>query len=450
MRNSAYYYRISRAVIGICFLLVGTSGCQPDQKSHNDAASQLSHIRIPCLPGASVRALPRTPAEIFVNSDDYPTTALPPYRAADYPWLKYDPRNENEWRNYLWEVLKYAYKGRVEVDWRMERCSSPWYHAPWMQRRYRWIRTADSLADKSGYGGREWVHGLTKEKPGTEFELTPSGSLNDSIQTWAVSLYNEPGGNTIGRAWRNICEKKLNDPVLFPPGTVAIKFLFTTASPTRVHYLNNGITWLANIDSADPDSLTPMHLLQIDIAVRDTQVDATTGWVFGAFVTMGDSAIQGPWGDTTSIVDSLRGWYRVRPLGLIWGNDTAAARDMALATKEQNIDTSLSNLIRKPLGWKGRFNGPADGDNSSCIGCHQQAQRPRDSTITFSSASSPFTGNKPDSVLMRYFLRNLRPEHAFIDTMVSLDYSLQLQTGIANYWNFRKHQGKFGRFGEVR
>ncbi len=440
------YYSIRALAIGVCLMTLGISCRQtnestPDPKNRDLAAS---HLRIPCLPGANVRALPRKPAEIFVFSDDYPTSALPSYTVENYPWIKYDPKKKDEWQNYLWAVLNYAYNERVDSNWRMERSKSPWYHAPWMQRKYKWDTTKSTLTDLTGYGGREWVHGLTKELSGNEAKIIPTGSTANITETWAVSLYNEPGGNTIGRAWKNLCEGNVRDTVLFPPGTVAIKFLFTTASPepNRVSYLKGGVTWLANIDSLDPDSLTAMHLLQIDIAVRDTQVDATTGWVFGAFVTMGDSAIGGPWRDTTQIPENLRGWYRVRPLGLIWGNDTAAARDNLVATQDQHIDTSLSNRIRPSLGWKGRFNGPADGGNSSCIGCHQQAQRTTDPRVSFKSASSPFGSKPSDSILRGYFLRNLHPHQAFVDSMVSLDYSLQLQTGVGSFWNFWRYLGK--------
>jgi hypothetical protein len=61
-----------------------------------------------------------------------------------------------------------------------------WYHAPWMH-------ACDA--------GREFIHGLTCERPSRPQELHPN--QNGQWQNWAVSVYKPRGGHTIGRVWRN-------------------------------------------------------------------------------------------------------------------------------------------------------------------------------------------------------------------------------------------------------
>ncbi len=435
-------------------LVILLSSCcsNPGQQSKPDEHPPPSRdapklLESDCFPGVHVRALPMTQEEIFSVSMNFPDS-VPTYTTDNYPWLRFDPKDPRKWRAYMWAVLKYAYDGNIAFDWRSEKSKSRWFHAPWMHRRYRWDTTGDSLRDSSGYGGREWVHGMTVERPGELSELDTA--LHDDTtptQTWAVSLYNEAGGYALGRAWRNLCSGKNTETVLFPPGTVAIKLLFTTADPQKVTYLRDGPEWEANIDSASPDKRTRLHLLQIDIAVRDPRVDDATGWVFGTFMTRGDLPINtSVWGDTVSVDPNILRWCRVRPLGLAWGNDTAAAMadPPVPATRDQFIDLGLSGRVRKQLGWMGRLNGPADNPNASCVGCHGLAQRPSDGTKTFASASSPFITKRPDTLGM-YFRTNRKTNVAQASGYISLDYSLQLQTGIANYWNYRKHLAKLQR-----
>ena len=51
-----------------------------------------------------------------------------------------------------------------------------------------------------------------------------------------------------------------------------------------------------------------MHFLQVDIAVRDSRADDTTGWVFGTFMYH-DS------------VENENPWKRLMPVCLMWGNN---------------------------------------------------------------------------------------------------------------------------------
>lgn len=442
--------RFSAILLGaaFCLPLAAMTCCQSTQEVHGGAKSpeeQTQPGNLSCMPAVHVRALPIMPNEIFSANVNYPGS-VPEYNAANYPWLQYDPTNASQWRAYLCAVLKYAYAGNIEFDWRSERSGSRWYHAPWMHRRYRWDSAGGHLKDSTGFGGREWVHGLTQERPGKLLELDRALTGDSTpTTTWAVSMYNEAGGYTIGRVWQNMCEGRIADTLLFQPGTVAIKLLFTTADTEKVRYLRGGVNWKANIDSLNPDATPTLHLLQIDIAVRDTRAEGATGWVFGTFVMRADLPINTLFGDTSRIAGSLRPWYHMQPLGLAWGNDpaTALARPPLPARCEQYIDIELSRRIRDTLGWMGRLNGPADNRNASCVGCHGLAQRPVLEHTLFNSASNAFLTNNQET-LAGYFQANLKPYRAHDTGMVSLDYSLQLQTGIANYWNYRRHMRTIG------
>lgn len=425
-----YYW----TAIHIVFLSIGVSSCSKHQPEPS------SSYTLSCIPDIQIRSLPTRGNSIFAISMNYPTELMV-YNETNYPWLRYNPTNLQQWRTYLWTVLKYAYTGNIESDWRSGPSEKRWYHAPWMHKKYKWDTATSTLSDTSGFGGREWVHGLTQERSGAIYELdTARRGDSTKTRTWAVSVYNLAGGYTIGRAWKNICEKKFEEPVAFTPGTVAIKLLFTDASSARVPYLNGSIEWKANIEKDNPDSCIPLRLLQIDIAVRDPRVDATTGWVFGTFVVRTDLPIDSYWGDTTSIPQQQLPWYKVRPLGLAWGNDTTSAQLNHPAVLNQFIDKDLQRRIRDNLGWKGRLNGPVDNPKASCISCHELAQRSHNMAIMFESASTPFTRAGSEDTLREFFLRNIRPGEAFTPGMDGLDYSLQLQAGMANYLSYLKYQ----------
>jgi len=190
-----------------------------------------------------------------------------------------------------------------------------------------------------------------------------------------------------------------------------------------VPYLKNGFQWDGNIDplsvkcnSADPVGVrTPatLTLLQIDIAVRDMRLDATTGWVFGTFVYNGDATGTAP-------------WERMIPVGVQWGNDpTLTPTEYAKGTRVVETWVNPKLTIPQHLGWLSRLNGPVDNPLSSCLSCHTTAQDPVASTMTPPNGST-------DAERMRWF-RNVKAAEAFDSgKATSVDYSLQLAFGILN------------------
>lgn len=325
---------------------------------------------------------------VFKLRQDYPTTA-PPKEAL--PWDAIDPKTDGI--AYARAVLKYVYEGNIAVDWQVEKNKiRNWYHAPWMH---------------SGNAGREFVRGLTRERTTQPKELAPTQTSR--FQNWAVSVYNAPGGFVIGQVWKN---HKSPNPKLavFPNGTVGAKLLFSEANETEVPYLKGDVEWDANVNqpmTATTRKVSKMRLLQIDVAVRDTRVESTTGWVFGTFVYDGNSPGATP-------------WDRMVPVGVMWGNDPAVPPSKKGKLTETRLNPDLG--VPQHLGFGGRLNGPVDNPRSSCLSCHAVSQ--------YESAADmmpPTTA--PEAEKMKWF-RNVKAGQPFTAGETSLDYSLQLSAGI--------------------
>lgn len=329
----------------------------------------------------------------FKLSACYPVIAPPDRR----PWLAFDPRTEPQ--KYMRAVLDYFYEGNVRAN--VEDSFDPernpvrgWYNAPWL----------DYTTN-----GREGTHGLTRERSSCPGEIDPE--QNQVWVNYAVGYYNAPGGVTIGRVWAGQ-GRPHPDLASMPEGTVAAKLLFTTASEFQAPFLAGAPTWNAYVyDDMNDDGffakpgskrhVHPVRLLQVDFAVRDSRVDATTGWVFGTFV-YGGGAGSGP--------STRSGWTNVEPVGLMWGN--------ANLLDQQWINPNL----RTHLGWYGRLNGPIDNPRSSCLSCHATAETPDLDPLV------PVPGRDPE-----YWFRNVPAGTPFRPGVQSLDYSLQFAVGVHNF-----------------
>ena len=357
------------------------------------------------FPDANMAPIAGWTGPVFHLSQRYPE-AQPPKDA--YPWQKIDFRTHA--KEYLQAVLAYCVVGNDEVDWDVSKNAvRPWYHTPWLH----W-----------GRNGREFIHGLTYERVSQPLELAPSQT--SQFQNWAVGVYNAPGGYVIGRVWADA-----NNPnpkaASFPEGTVSVKLLFTQATPAQVPYLVNSKEWQAYIYDSINIPTNPqarrtaatLRLLQVDIAVRDFR--SATGWVFGTFAYNGFSG-----GKTV--------WDRMIPVGLMWGNDPGVLNNAVKNSgrlKESVINDTDPDLPIEHLGWGGRLNGPVDNTYSSCLSCHGTAQWPATSPIV------PPGSIKPDSPEWMRWFRNIKAGEPFDAGSQSLDFSLQLSSGIQNFcdWN---------------
>ncbi len=337
---------------------------------------------------------------LFKLSQTYPKTAPKDVQ----PWLKFDPQTQPD--AYLRSVLDYFFEGNIrETDRSFDPALNTvrgWYNAPWM----------DFTSN-----GREPLHGLTRERASAPYELTTT-----QVSGWdnyAIGFYNAPGGVTIGRVWTDHGQPDASKAVM-PEGTVSAKLLFTTASLAEVPFLAGSPEWPAFVylndndqsifpNPKNPRSIQRLRLLQIDIAVKDKRAKQT-GWVFGTFVYGG-----GPGGAPG------KGWRNVVPVGVMWGNDPDYSGSGPL--KQTWINPKISMLH---LGYQNRLNGPVDNKASSCLSCHSTAESP----IQF-NLFPPTPADTP------YWFRNVPSGTPFDAGRMSLDYSLQLAFGIANFQKAR-------------
>lgn len=339
---------------------------------------------------------------VFRMSQDYPQT-LPPM--GNLPWRTLDFKTQPD--DYIRAVLDYVVEGNPEVDWEVQRNAvRKWYHTPWMHR---------------GSSGREFIHGLTRERNSPRPTSAGRGELHQNQtrchQNWAVGFYNPRGGFVVGQVWANENAPDATKAV-FPEGTVVAKLLFTQAATTEVPFLRNTFEWDAHINRPSTGTGCPgtgtrqvqkLRLLQLDVAVRDSRADPTTGWIFGTFVYDGNRS-----GATV--------WQRMVPVGLMWGNDPALT-DARVRAGDKPLESWINpnNQVSRHLGRGGRLNGPVDNPRSACLSCHATAQTPELSSM-LPSAADP----------MRWF-RNIKAAQPFDAGARSLDYSLQLAMGIQNF-----------------
>lgn len=342
--------------------------------------------------------MPPTPGwkgHVFRLSQSYPASATPDAQ----PWTKFDPLTQPG--DYLKAALAYFFEGNIQPN--VEQSFDPtlnkvrvWYNAPWQD---------------TGLNGREFIHGLTRERVSLPGELDPAQTKK--WNNYAVGFYNAPGGVVIGQVWAD--HGKPNPAAaLLPNGTVAAKLLFTTASPTDVPFLAGAPTWNAYVyanpnDPAptptSPRKVLPVRLLQIDIAVKDDRVAALTGWVFGTFVYGG-----GPGGPAGS------DWTNVAPVGVMWGNDPGYPGSGPLT------QTWLNPSVHMPhVGYQGRLNGPVDNPISSCLSCHSTGEVPEGVMV-------PPKNTDPSP-----WFQNIKSGTPFDPGRQSTDYSLQLEVGIASF-----------------
>jgi hypothetical protein len=385
---------------------------------------------------------------VFALSQHYPAEKPSPVcPESECGWKRFDFKTES--REYLIEALKYSFEGNLEIDWNVrENSLRRWFHAPWMHTtRY----------------GREFIHGLTRERQICKEELLgkticPSGSKK--YQSWAVGIYNTRGAYYIGKVWEEMLKENpdpQNFPAeAFPEGSVSLKLLFTQADETVAPYLADSFEWLADAKRAKKNNFPAgkcvasssselsaecfdkLRLLQIDVAVRDDR--AATGWIFGTFTYHHGSPpiFDYPFAPNIDEVKkkNLQRWLSLEFVGLMYGNDENVLPGGGLRESVVNEQ----NPVKQHLGCGGRVNGAVDNPVSSCMSCHSLAETPKNLSIE----TMPYQDLKcSDAEIARWF-RNINPRDAdaakrtFTGSengreIFSLDYSLQLREGIMRF-----------------
>lgn len=367
---------------------------------------------------------------IFQLSQNYPAT-LPNGPPPDFFKLlpaKFS-NNFEQWRPYVDAVKKYCLEGNVESDWYVQNNKvRAWYHAPWQH-----------------YGplGREGIHGLTKEAQIQPKQLAPTQTTTG--QTYAVGVYNDIGGYTLGQVWKdpqNPDPSVTSQPNSFHNGTVVCKALFADVDLKQVPFLVNPVLWQGYITDTFTSAnreIKNVALIQMDFAIRDTRVPGT-GWIFGTFQYNGK-------------MSAKPSWDNLVPVGLMWGNDPENTGNnytnkQPTVTKinptilESAINAKTSELPPTHLGWNGRLDGPVDNPVSACLSCHMTAESPQLSPMnpTFQAPDKvPPVGSKD---WMRWF-QNEEAGVPFDAAALSTDFSLQLAGGIQNFYDWKCTQDGF-------
>jgi hypothetical protein len=327
-----------------------------------------------------------------------------------YPWQDIDPLKDRS--GYLKALLEYGIQDNQKRDWRIEDDkSNAWCHAPWFQ------------------DVRERLRGMTSERHSRPYELHPlQGVLRDN---WAVGIYNAAACRRLAEVWQDPAFPKTKDFAL-PDGSYAIKLLFTQATPSEVPYLAGSLEWDAAI--GDDGEVSTLRLLQVDVAVKDSRIPGSSGWLFGTFIYDAGTPGNTP-------------YERLVPVGLTWGNDPALTafqyEQLGKTVTESWVNPAVAekffHLPRHNLGLFGRLNGPVDNPKSSCIACHGQALDwgraiPRGSLAERAAqmlVPPPPKNPSDDGEIGRYFINH--GASSFVGGTQPLDYSLQLAKGIENF-----------------
>jgi hypothetical protein len=348
---------------------------------------------------------------------------------------------------YILAVRDYSFEGNLP-DWNpFNNPVRQWYHIPWLH---------PSETGPSAYppnGGTEGFRGLIKEAPISPQQLGPYQiGKNGNYSVYAITLVNDYAGYTLGRMW---ADPQNPDPKAtdrrfgggFPVGTVFAKLLFTDApqGTDRVACLENPLTWKAYITEnfwlSSTRQVTDVHLLQMDIAVRDANAEGPglTGWVFGTFVYNGQ-------------LNRTNKFMNLVPAGLTWGNDPEdrtnrtspfpPTRTVINPDLKETVIFDSPDLPPQHLGWNGRLNGPADLNTTSCMSCHITAEYPAltslvpDTAVPDGYSEPPLAGGT--DAWMKWF-QNILCATPFDPRAYSTDFSFQVAISLQNFYTFKSN-----------
>ena len=342
---------------------------------------------------------------VFTLSQAYPVTRPTLEPLSKRKWTQFDFKKPTEAPQYLQAVLDYCLEGNTannfaDVSANLVR---KWYHAPWLH---------------STNSGREFIHGMTKERPSRPGELGPAQTAQHD--NWAVGFYNARGGYTLGQVWKDPAHP---DPrkAIFPSHTVTCKLLFTTTPLSEAPFLDGSLEWEGDINRATGNGPRPtLRLLQLDVAVKDPRANSTIGWVFGTFQY------------EKAVSASANWWEHMVPVGLMWGSDVTKLK-VDQPTTQEWINTARGQQLH--LGRKDLvLNGPIDNPLGSCAACHGFAQIARVNNPSPAIPGTPPSLTATNAALDGYFT-NIKAATALSPDYVSVDYSLQLQLGISRAIN---------------
>lgn len=352
----------------------------------------------------------------------------PPSPYTNAPWLAFDFHNPAQRLQYLEALKNYVLQDLVPYDFVPQNHTlnkRRWYHVPMMT---------------SGFNPREPRHGVTAERA---LRASEQSWLNADVSAYGIGMYNHLGGYTIGQVFKDP-EPSNSDPSKsqFIDGTVVFKILFAEYVPAAIVPGNNPLENAPEWQIQDPGSASnatfPVRFLQLDIAVKDPR-STLTGWVFATYV----------YDKSLPAATPAQRWHNLTPVGLQWGNDPDVTAPGSPNLDESWINPAVPAPFTGQVGLHGRLNGPVDNPASACMSCHSTAQV---WTSGNSFGSYKAVGFVPDddctSEQKQQWFRNIPGSEPFGRTtgnnfcaltspplssppMYSLDYSLQVQLGLA-------------------
>ncbi|MBI4924118.1 MAG: hypothetical protein HY834_20475 [Devosia nanyangense] len=334
---------------------------------------------------------------------------------------------------YMQAVLQSAITDNDPIQWQLGKHPvNGWVHAPWMAQ------------------DRDPFNGLTFERQSLKFELHPNQTQGHT--NYAVGIYNAIAARAFAKMWADPADPSTVDFAM-EPGAVAVKLLFSTAPDAEVPYLKGSIS----VDVCDDHVQRKARLAQVDIAVRDTDANSLTGWLFGTFIYSSDTATTFSWSDVHPFTLQWGNDKDVWPTGLHIPPDAFPATAAALpALSESWYDPfyrdrlwawRVSKGVTPWTGLFGRSNGPIDNPVSSCLSCHNTA-----ADFGHGSDELPFTrpapawvaevlaGTAPRPELKSYF-ETRGADVPILQGTLALDYSLQAMKGILNFRAWAKCRG---------
>src|SRR5688572_6351171 len=231
------------------------------------------------------------------------------------PWRSFDPRQESQRLSYLLALRNYAFASAPVRSLTPQLTADSDYFetaggaVPSNQRSQNWYPAPRMIYRNPG-SPREAAYGMTLERTVLRNEL---GGNTVAFRNYAVAYYDARGARTYARVW-STDTPGLDTPTVSQMRITAdgfvYKLLFSAARPSDFPQdLLTGSLAVSILPTAGGPSLS-VRLLQIDIAVKDDRAGAT-GWYFATYAFDRNAA------------GSL--WLKMRPVGLMWGNDPTGA-----------------------------------------------------------------------------------------------------------------------------
>lgn len=248
-----------------------------------------------------------------------------------------------------------------------------WCHMPWLQ---------------AGDSGREWVHGLTKERdlyPSPTMEVYKAATKGSD---WGVAYFNSYACATLAKVFGS---ERMPNSVLkidesnsaSQDGSLVAKFLFTTANWPAV---KSAFKWTANLSGPGNTAreLGDARHIQMDIAVRDSSLKGTLSelnhWVMVTYYFDPDYDYAAEYESTVGgkspldkVANLPKGFFKMRPQGVQLSFDAPASAQGSEARFAEFTGASIIFKRAQTNEPAGRLNGPADNPKSSCLGCHGAA-----------------------------------------------------------------------------